>query len=88
MGKSLFSRLTPLELSVKQSEKLEEDQVKVKEKLDESIRELELTSAFRDGLVTGLVLYTGYDQYEASVEAQTFLDDNLDSSNIFFRTKD
>ena len=56
MGKSLFSRLTPLELSVKQSEKLEEDQVKVKEKLDESIRELELTSAFRDGLVTNMRL--------------------------------
>ena len=88
MDKSLFTRLTPLELSVKQSEELEEDRVKVKKELDESIRELELTSSFRDGLVTGLVLYTGYDQYEASVEAQTFLEDNLDSSRIFFRAKD
>lgn len=88
MDKSLFTRLTPLELSVKQSEELEEDQIKATEKLDESIRELELTDAFSKGFSTALIMYVGYEPYEASVEAQTFLEDNLVSSSIFFGTKD
>ena len=75
--------MTPLELSVKQSEELEEDHKKVKEKLDESIRELELTDAFRQGLTTALIMYTGYEPYEASVETQTFLEDNSIGSSIF-----
>ena len=88
MDKSLFTRLTPLELSVKQSEELKENHIKDIEKLEESIRELQITDAFSKGFSTALNIYGGYEPYEASVEARTFTEDNLVSSSMFFGIKD